>query len=165
MNRLADILTKREYVFRQYFESKSRLINLHKNLTAHPKHPLMTDLKSVYQFTNPLNYCSEYSRETYYSSLSYFHFMLFKDTIPQISDFMANVPVNHSLFNDYLFFYFFGNNPGTRAGNHADLIKSQFRPMKKGVHNMLRLQATGAVAMPIEIRLQILASSKDVIHS
>ena len=30
---------------------------------------------------------------------------------------------------------------------------------------MLRLHATGAVAMPIEIRLQVLASSRDVIHS
>ena len=30
---------------------------------------------------------------------------------------------------------------------------------------MLRFHATGAIAMPIEIRLQILASSRDVIHS
>jgi hypothetical protein len=37
--------------------------------------------------------------------------------------------------------------------------------MRKGVSNMIRLHATGAIAMPIEIRLQILASSKDVIHS
>jgi len=37
--------------------------------------------------------------------------------------------------------------------------------MKKGVTNMIRLHATGAIAMPIEIRLHILASSKDVIHS
>jgi hypothetical protein len=44
-------------------------------------------------------------------------------------------------------------------------MKSQFRPLKKGISNMLRLHATGAVAMPIEIRLQVLASSRDVIHS
>jgi hypothetical protein len=37
--------------------------------------------------------------------------------------------------------------------------------MKKGVSNMIKLHATGAVAMPIETRLHILASSKDVIHS
>ena len=37
--------------------------------------------------------------------------------------------------------------------------------MRKVVTNMIRLHATGAIAMPIEIRLQILASSKDVIHS
>ena len=46
-----------------------------------------------------------------------------------------------------------------------ELYKNQFRPMKKGVTNMIRLHATGAIAMPIEIRLHILASSKDVIHS
>jgi hypothetical protein len=48
---------------------------------------------------------------------------------------------------------------------NSDLYKSQYRPMKKGVVNMIRLQATNAVAMPTEIRLHILASSKDVIHS
>ena len=45
------------------------------------------------------------------------------------------------------------------------LYKSQFRPMKKGVTNMIRLHATSAIAMPIELRLHILASSKDIIHS
>ena len=45
------------------------------------------------------------------------------------------------------------------------LYKNQHRPLRKGINSMLRLHATGAVAMPIEVRLQILASSKDVIHS
>jgi heme/copper-type cytochrome/quinol oxidase subunit 2 len=52
-----------------------------------------------------------------------------------------------------------------KLGNNGDLFKSQHRPMRKGITNMLRLHATGAIAMPIEIRLQILASSKDIIHS
>jgi hypothetical protein len=52
-----------------------------------------------------------------------------------------------------------------KVGNTQDLYKSQFRPLKKGITSMLRLQGTGAVAMPIETRLQILASSRDVIHS
>ena len=50
-------------------------------------------------------------------------------------------------------------------GQNTDLMKSQFRPLQKGISSMLRLHATGAVAMPIEIRLQVLASSRDVIHS
>jgi len=50
------------------------------------------------------------------------------------------------------------------SGNDT-LYKNQFRPLRKGINNMLRIHATGAVAMPIEIRLQVLASSKDVIHS
>ena len=165
MNSVVDVLSKREYLYRQYFESTHKLIHLQKNLTAHPRHMLLKDLKSVYQFNNPLNYCSESSRETYYSSLSYFHFMLFKGTISQVSDFISNAPINDSIFNEYLFFYFFGNQPSSKNEARQSLLKSQYRPMRKGVHNMLRLQGTGAVAMPIEIRLQILASSKDVIHS
>jgi len=53
----------------------------------------------------------------------------------------------------------------SNLGKNTELFKSQYRPMKKGVTNMIRLQATGAIAMPIEIRLHILASSRDVIHS
>jgi hypothetical protein len=51
------------------------------------------------------------------------------------------------------------------VSNNTELYKNQYRPMKKGVSNMIKLHATGAVAMPIEIRLHLLASSKDVIHS
>jgi hypothetical protein len=47
----------------------------------------------------------------------------------------------------------------------AELFKNQHRPLRKGITNMLRLHSTGAVAMPIELRLRILASSRDVIHS
>lgn len=37
--------------------------------------------------------------------------------------------------------------------------------MRKGISNMIRLHATGAILLPIEVRLHILASSKDIIHS
>jgi hypothetical protein len=69
------------------------------------------------------------------------------------------------MVNNYLFYYFFDANKSSKIGNNLDLYKNQYRPMKKGVTSMLRLHATGAVAMPIETRLQILASSRDVIHS
>jgi heme/copper-type cytochrome/quinol oxidase subunit 2 len=51
--------------------------------------------------------------------------------------------------------------PGELEGH----FKNQYRPMRKGINNLLRLHATGAIAIPTEIRLQVLASSKDVIHS
>jgi hypothetical protein len=44
-------------------------------------------------------------------------------------------------------------------------VKNQYKPLRKGINNLLRLHATNAIALPCEIRLQILASSKDVIHS
>ena len=37
--------------------------------------------------------------------------------------------------------------------------------MKKGVINMIRIQTDKSVAMPTDTRLQILALSKDIIHS
>ena len=47
----------------------------------------------------------------------------------------------------------------------TNLQKNQYRPMRKGITSMVRLHATGAVAIPTEIRTHVLASSKDVIHS
>jgi len=44
-------------------------------------------------------------------------------------------------------------------------LKSQYQPLRKGIINMIRIQADKAVAMPTDTRLQILAVSKDIIHS
>ena len=57
------------------------------------------------------------------------------------------------------------NSGETERTNTQFLFKNQYRPMRKGINNMLRLHASAAVALPIELRLQILASSRDVIHS
>jgi hypothetical protein len=67
--------------------------------------------------------------------------------------------------NEYFFYYFFGSQSQNKIGQNSELYKNQFRPLKKGITNMLRLHGTGAVAMPIEMRLRILASSRDIIHS
>jgi len=75
------------------------------------------------------------------------------------------VPINFKLINEYLFFHFIDQKSSNSLGNRNEMYKSQFKPMKKGISSMMRLQGTSAVALPIEIRLQILASSKDVIHS
>jgi heme/copper-type cytochrome/quinol oxidase subunit 2 len=37
--------------------------------------------------------------------------------------------------------------------------------MKKGIANMIKIHANGSIALPIEMRIQLLASSRDVIHS
>jgi len=72
---------------------------------------------------------------------------------------------NVNILSDYLFYYFFNSNSNSNLKYNLELYKNQYRPMRKGITNMIRLHATGAIAMPIEIRLQVLASSKDVIHS
>jgi len=162
---LVDILTKREYLYRQYFESNNKIINLPNILTSTPTNPLIEELKSSFLFTDPITFNSEYSREVYYNSLSFFKFMILKDLLLSFSSFNKNIFINTDIVNNYLFYYFFSSNKSTKIGNNSILYKNQYRPLKKGVNSMLRLHATGAVAMPTEIRLQILASSRDVIHS
>lgn len=162
---LADLLTKREYLYRQYFESNNKIIHLPYKLTASPRNPLVSELKHAFLFIDPLNFTTEYSRDFYYSSLRFFKFLLFKEWLIWLNDSVSNLPINPSALNNYLFFYFLGTEGDKSIGNNQELYKNQFRPMRKGINNMMRLQATGAIAMPTEIRLRILASSRDVIHS
>jgi len=90
--------------------------------------------------------------------------MYLKGLTQTLSESVEALPINPSAFTNYLFFYFFSTSSSDISKN-MELYKSQFRPLKKGISNMLRLHATGAIAMPVEIRLQVLASSRDVIHS
>ena len=73
------------------------------------------------------------------------------------------LPLSISKVSDYIFFYFFNHSSLNSKAN--ELSKNPFRPMRKGINSMIRLHSTGALAMPVEVRLQILASSRDVIHS
>jgi hypothetical protein len=159
------MLTKREYLYRQYLEVNNKLINLPKIISATPNHPLMQELKSSFLLVDPITYNTQYSRELYYNSLSFFKFILFKNFMNTVTNGIEKLPFNTNLINEYLFFYFLNTNGNSKLGTNSDLYKSQYRPLKKGLTNMVRLHATGAVAMPIEIRLQVLASSRDVIHS
>lgn len=80
--------------------------------------------------------------------------------IPDSSSY-KNVILNLNLFNAvnrYLL-------DSTIVNKFDPLLKNQYQPNRKGISNMIRLHATGAIALPIETRLQVLASSKDVIHS
>lgn len=162
---LTDLLSKREYLYRQTLERRSKIIELPTALRATPKHPLIKEIKSSFLLLDPITYNSEYSREFYYNSLSYFKFLIYKDFIINLNNSIDQLPINLRLVNQYLFFHFLPQTSTTSLGNREEILKSQFKPLKKGITNMMRLQGSGAVAMPIEIRLQILASSKDVIHS
>jgi hypothetical protein len=122
-------------------------------------------MKSTYSFIDPTTYSSELTREFLYQNLNYLHFVFIKDFLRIVNSLNVHIPLNFNLISNY-FIYVLG--PTTDYGNigkNYDLYKSQYRPMRKGVTNMIRLQATNAIAMPTEIRLHILASSKDVIHS
>jgi len=135
-------------------------------LVSSPDNKLLKEIKNSFLLIDPVNFSSEISREFLYANTTFLKFDLLKNFLIVTNNGIANSSVNLSSINNYLFFYLFGglNNSNT-LGNNSSLFKNQFRPVKRGVANMVRLQATGAVAMPIEIRLHIVASSRDVIHS
>jgi hypothetical protein len=95
-------------------------------------------------------------------------------TMPYAGGFLSNAPVSSSrlisqsseyLINSALNSSYLVRSSGNWRLETGALHKSQYRPMKKGISNMIRLHATGAVAMPTETRLHIMASSRDIIHS
>ena len=161
---LIDLLSKREYMYRSYYNSKGYIATLPMYLTASPANPLIDEIKSGYALIDPVVYSSEVSREALYQNTNFIKFTLIKDLLHQANSTIESSGLNLSGLNNYLFFYMFGFDK-SNLGNNSSLWKSQYRPMRKGVTNMVRLQATGAIAMPIEIRLHIMASSRDVIHS
>lgn len=138
--------------------------SLPNHLTATPQNPLLADVRASFQFNDPSSFSSEYSRDFMYSSLSHFQFLQLRSALSTASTVLTNAPLNASPLTEYVFYYLLGSD-SQKAGNYSELYKNQHRPLRKGISDMLRLHATGAIAMPIEIRLQVLASSRDVIHS
>ena len=160
ISNLVDILTKREFLYRELFIKKNKLINIPFYLTNSPRNPIINEIKSNFLLIDPIVQNNEYSRNAYFSSLNFFNFIVLKELIDNF-----NSSFGFSSLSNYLFFYFFNNDILTNKNTNTELLKNQYRPLRKGITNMIRLHATGAMALPIEIRLQILASSKDVIHS
>jgi hypothetical protein len=140
--------------------------SLPKFFTASPNNPILKEVKDSYPFVDPASFGLETSRDLFYTNTNFIKFLVFKDILHFTNTQLQNSSLNFNFLTNYLFFYLFNTNNNTSdLGLNKSLLKSQFRPMKKGVTNMIRLHATSAIAMPIEIRLHILASSKDIIHS
>jgi hypothetical protein len=140
-------------------------MSIPKSLTVSANNNLLNEIKSAYSFMDPTTYSSEVTRELLYQNNSFLHYSFLRDFLKTSNSVFHNIPLNFDLLNNY-FIHLFGytENYG-KVGGNTELYKSQYRPMRKGITNMIRLQATNAIAMPTEIRLHILASSKDVIHS
>ena len=163
---LIDILSKREHLYRSYINSLNLVANLPSHMTASPTNPIVNEISKGYGYIDPTSFSSELSRELMYSDLNYVKLNLLVDLYKQLNNTInSTIGVNTTFLNNYLFKYLLGSDNSESLGKNQELLKNQYRPMKKGVTNMIKLQATGAIAMPIEIRLHILASSRDVIHS
>jgi hypothetical protein len=100
-----------------------------------------------------------------YTDLNFIKLNVIINCYKTLASYATYLGINTSFVNDYVSKYLLGFNFDESLGANKELYKSQYRPLKKGVTNMIRLQASGAISMPIEIRLHILASSRDVIHS
>jgi len=166
VNILIDILSKREHLYRQFFGHKSKARVLPAAFTVSPSNTLLREVQASYSFVDPTSYGSEITRELLYKNTNFLNYLFLKDFLKVTNNTLTKLSVNFSMLDNY-FLYLFNTNTDNynNLSTNLNLFKSQYRPMKKGVVNMIRLQATNAIAMPTEIRLHILASSKDVIHS
>jgi len=126
---------------------------------------LLIELKELTPFMDAVNISSEGTRELFYHHSSIFNVSLVHDLLSRVNYSTSGLPLNINFITNFLLVYLTGYNNTNNISNDTELLRNQYRPMTKGVSNMVKLHATGAVAMPIETRLHILASSKDVIHS
>jgi hypothetical protein len=162
-NIILDILSKREYLFRNLYNSLGYKTILPDYFISSPNNPLLRELQSLPNSIDPINISAESSRELFYTNYSNLNLSIIRDLLSNLDK--LNTPFNLSIINNSLFTYLLGNSSLFNFYNTNELYKNQYRPLKKGVSNMVKLHATGAIAMPIETRLHLLASSKDVIHS
>jgi hypothetical protein len=124
------------------------------------------ELKDLTPFIDPVALSVESSRNLHYYHSSVFNTSLLHSLFSNVNYNLGGLPLNTNFITNYLLAYLVGNSDVyTNSNVNNELLRNQYRPMRKGVSNMIKLHATGAVAMPIETRLHILASSKDVIHS
>jgi heme/copper-type cytochrome/quinol oxidase subunit 2 len=160
-----DILSKREYLYRQFLGNKLGIHNLPKSFTVSPQNTLLREIQASYLFLDPTTYSSEVTREFLYKNSKFLHYLFLKDFLKVTNKVFLGLNINFDLLSNYFIQLFGYRYDNSSLSKNSYLYKSQYRPMKKGVVNMIRLQATNAIAMPTEIRLHLLASSKDVIHS
>jgi heme/copper-type cytochrome/quinol oxidase subunit 2 len=156
---LTDILARRDYLYFLLYNNKSLLNDFHFKNDFENK--LFTELYSFLPYIHTNTYRSEADR-----SIFLWKSIFFKNYFNSITSDKFGF-INLGSYTDY-FTFFMKSDYWSSHGDYSNstyLLKSQYKPMRRGITNMVRLQATSAIAMPTEIRLHILASSKDVIHS
>jgi hypothetical protein len=118
-------------------------------------------------YVDPITFRSELRRELLLQKSMLLQYDLQSEFAKVFTNLSYSLPFNLKLANNFITYYFLipNTNLYSDVASKEYLFKSQYKPMRKGITNMIRLQATNAIAMPTEIRLHILASSKDVIHS
>jgi hypothetical protein len=166
--KLADILTKREYLFRDLMISKNATIKIPFQYTASPQHPLFGDLRNGLLFSNSQQNDLEHSRLNFAVEQLSFEYYAVKTFYEYLATFCP-----YTSLTNYLMSLILSGTQVPAQNSGLDEIsyqtdvprRSQYRIIKRGASNMVRLHATGAMALPVCSRLHIFASSRDVIHS
>lgn len=73
MSKVFDILTRREFLYRQFLLKKNKIVNLPNYAMNSPKNELVLNIKSLFAYSDPIIFNNEYSREYYYNSLNLFN--------------------------------------------------------------------------------------------
>jgi hypothetical protein len=164
---LIDILSKREYLYRAFLKNKSLSLLIPEFFTASVNSKLLIELKSLFMYVDPITFRSELQRELLFKKSMLLRHDMSAEISKVFTSLSYSVPLNLKCFNAALMYYLVipNTNLYTDISSKEFFFKSHYKPMRKGITNMVRLQATNAIAMPTELRLHILASSKDVIHS
>ena len=160
---LSSLLAKREHFYRRVYHAKGLAPQLPQILVSGFKNPLLSEVRKSLPINDPINVASESSRQFFYQNTNFLKLLVLKEYLSILSR-SKNSSLDYTITNSWILRHFFELHDLKSTAN-TSLLKNQYRPMRKGISNMVRLQATGAIALPVEIRLHILASSKDVIHS
>jgi hypothetical protein len=67
---LTNLLSKREYLYREYFLNVGYSITLPNNFIASPTNTLLKEVKNSFNFIDPTGYLSTAQRNFYYESLA-----------------------------------------------------------------------------------------------
>jgi hypothetical protein len=75
---------------------------------ASPKHPLMSELKNLTCFSDPVNISTESSRDLFYQHSTIFNTSLIYDFFSKINYNFSGIPINTNLLTSYVLTYFTG---------------------------------------------------------
>jgi len=129
------------------------------SLVANINNPLVKEMQSLYESNSLALNDTGYKRDIYFNLSTQFSTLFY--LVNTFETYLNHFKIKISYQKFYL----------DLSENYKDVFKntmqfkSNYKPLKRGIANMIRIHASGAIAMPTEVRLQILASSRDVIHS
>lgn len=167
-SKLADILTKREYLFRDFLLRKGKLIKIPDNYIASPKHFSFSDLRNGLVAADASFRELDAVRHTSPHLPIVFEYFVLRSYYNQIASYLPFPTLTKLLIN----LMATENESLELNGRFDDLLykrsrvqRSQYRALRRGSSNMIRLHATASMAMPVHTRVHLFASSRDVIHS